>query len=193
MAESVVGIRITAKDDTSTAIRSVNTSLGEMVRSAGSVNGALSGLIGKIGPMAGALGAALAVGQIVQFSRATIDAADAMNDMSQRIGVSVADLAKYQLAANQSGTSMEAIAKGVKGLAANMAEHGEALKKAGITAWKKPRWPPSYLAKPGWTLSPCSTLAPKAWLMRLKSLQNLPPKCKRWPRCLMPSMTAWPN
>lgn len=63
-----------------------------------------------------------------------INSADALNDMSQRLGIGVKELAKYTLAAEQSGTSMEAVAAGVKGLAGNMATHDAALKAAGITA-----------------------------------------------------------
>ena len=79
-----------------------------------------------------ALGAAFSVGAVVAWGKAMIDAADAMNDMSQRVGIAVKDLAKYELAASQSGTTMETLARGIKGLAGNLVEHGAALKKAGI-------------------------------------------------------------
>lgn len=82
----------------------------------------------------GGLGAGLGVAAMVAHARATVDAADAMNDLSQRTGIAVRDLAKYQLATSQSGTTMEALAKGIKGVAGNLLEHGDALKKAGITA-----------------------------------------------------------
>ena len=79
-----------------------------------------------------ALGAAFSVGAAVAWGKAMINAADSMNDMSQRVGIAVRDLAKYELAASQSGTTMETLAKGIKGLATNLVEHGTALKKAGI-------------------------------------------------------------
>jgi len=85
------------------------------------------------GAAAGLALAAAAAG-LSAFTKSSIDSADAMNDMSQRVGIAVGDLAKYQLAAEQSGTSMEAVAKGIKGMAGNMLEHGAALKKAGIDA-----------------------------------------------------------
>lgn len=81
-----------------------------------------------------ALGAGLSVAAVVAWGKSTIDAADNMNDLSQRIGVGVKDLAKWKLAAEQSGTTVEALAKGVKGLGAQMIEHGDRMRAAGITA-----------------------------------------------------------
>ncbi len=82
----------------------------------------------------GALGVGLSAGYFVSLIKGSIDAADALNDMSQRVGISVAALAKYELASRQSGTSMESISKGIKGLSGNLVEHGTALRAAGITA-----------------------------------------------------------
>lgn len=87
-----------------------------------------------------AKGAMLALGGIglaaslASSIKTAIELADAMNDLSQRVGISVKDLAKYELASKQSGTSMESLAKGIKGLAGNLMEHGDALRKAGIDA-----------------------------------------------------------
>ncbi len=86
-----------------------------------------------VGLAQGAL-AAFSVDAFAGFVRGTIDAADGVNDLSQRVGIAVADLAKYQLAADQSGTTMESLAKGIKGVAGNLAEHGKELAAAGITA-----------------------------------------------------------
>lgn len=101
------------------------------------VGGAMSSITSAVNIAKAALSglaAGLSVAAIVSHARATIDAADAINDLSQRIGIAVKDLAKYELAASQSGTTMEALAKGIKGLSGNLLEHGDALKKAGITA-----------------------------------------------------------
>jgi hypothetical protein len=118
-----VGIRLTAIDATKAAFTSVNQSLDGLKTAASGVQGALAGI-----------GVGLTAGAFIGWIQSTIEAADAMNDMSQRVGISVAELAKYELAAKQSGTSMEAVAKGIKGLSGTMMEHGEALKKLGITA-----------------------------------------------------------
>ncbi|MFZ4623282.1 MAG: hypothetical protein ACOYNF_03495, partial [Rhodoferax sp.] len=82
----------------------------------------------------GALGVAFSAQQIVEHIKGIIDTADAMNDMSQRVGIAIQDLAKYELATKQSGTTMEALAKGIKGISTNLTEHGDALKKAGLSA-----------------------------------------------------------
>lgn len=108
------------------------------MRSAGTLVDNTMGGMGKAAEVAKAALAGIAAGLSVQaisaYASRLIDAADAMNDMSQRVGVAVKDLAKYDLATAQSGTSMEALAKGIKGMAGNLEEHGDALRKAGITA-----------------------------------------------------------
>ena len=96
--------------------------------------GGLGGVISGVSALAPSLAGALSVGAFVAWSKSIIDAADEMNDLSQRIGIGVEQLAKYELAAKQSGTSMESVARGVKGLSAAMLEHGDDLRKAGITA-----------------------------------------------------------
>lgn len=80
------------------------------------------------------LGFGVSMGSIVLWQKAIIDAADSMNDMTQRLGMNIRQLATWQLAAAQSGTSMESVAKGVKGLSGYMTEHSARLKTAGITA-----------------------------------------------------------
>ena len=107
--------------------RSVGGAMAEVSKSVATAKAALGGLA------AGLLGG-LSVAGLVSVANRAIDAADAMNDLSQRVGIAVKDLAKYELAASQSGTTMESLAKGIKGLAGNLMEHGDALKKAGITA-----------------------------------------------------------
>lgn len=66
--------------------------------------------------------------------KSLIDLGDEMNDLSQRVGISVKDLGTWTLAAAQSGTTMESLARGVKGLSTFIVENGDALRKAGITA-----------------------------------------------------------
>jgi len=80
------------------------------------------------------LAAGFSVGAIVDSIRGIINLGDEMNDLSQRVGISVKDLGTWTLAAAQSGTSLESLAKGVKGLSTFIVENGDALKKAGITA-----------------------------------------------------------
>jgi len=106
-----------------THISSVTNSLGGLENKAKDFQGLWSGLIGG-----------LTVGALTTQVKSIVDAADSMNDLSQRIGITISDLGKYQLATAQSGTTMEAMAKGIKALAGNLAEHGDELRAAGITA-----------------------------------------------------------
>jgi len=84
---------------------------------------------------------AIGVASIGAFVKSGIDAADALNDMSQRLGVSVKDLASFKLAAEQSGTSLDGVGAGIARLSRSIgdAESGNkqlanALSELGITA-----------------------------------------------------------
>lgn len=92
-----------------------------------------------------ALGATLTVGAFVSFAKSTIDAADALNDMSGRTSVAVKDLASLKTAAEQNGTSLEAVAKGVQKITLSMSqaeggneEMAASLERLGVTS-KAPR------------------------------------------------------
>jgi lambda family phage tail tape measure protein len=84
---------------------------------------------------------AVSVGALASFAKSGIDAADALNDMSQKLGVSVKDLASMKLAAEQSGTSLDDVGAGMARLTKSigLAEAGnkqlaQALRDLGITA-----------------------------------------------------------
>jgi hypothetical protein len=95
----------------------------------GSGIGALPAIVGGVTAAAAGAGVAL-----FALGKKGIDTADEMNDLSQRIGISVEDLAGYKLAAESSGTSLEGMATGVKRLSVYLTEHGDKLRAAGITA-----------------------------------------------------------
>lgn len=114
---------LTAEDKTSPALQSITRGLQGMESQAMFASRAL-----------GAIGVTASAAAMVAMVKGTIDAADGFNDLSQQVGISVRQLAGYTLAANQSGTSMESVAKGVKGLSTYMAEYGDRLRAAGITA-----------------------------------------------------------
>lgn len=85
------------------------------------VNGVLAGL-----------GVGVSIAGIVAMTRSAIDAADAASDMSQRFGLAVEDIAAFDLAARQSGTTLEGVGQGLKAFSKFAVENGEALKQAGI-------------------------------------------------------------
>jgi hypothetical protein len=123
MAEAKIRLSVDGASIAKSEIDRVNASLGGLGGGADLAKSALLSLAGTI-----------TAGAFLSYIKGAIDAADAMNDMSQRTGILVKDLAVYELAARQSGTSMESISRGVKGLSGVMAANGDALRAAGITA-----------------------------------------------------------
>lgn len=126
MADQKTSIVITAEDKTQAALASVRSGFAGLTQSIGS----LGSVAGQFSALAGVLAGAFSG---VSF-KGVIDAADGINDLSQRIGIGIKDLAAWQLAADQSGTSLETVAKGVKGLSTYMVEHGDKLEKLGVKA-----------------------------------------------------------
>jgi hypothetical protein len=68
----------------------------------------------------GALGVGFGAAQFASFIKSQIDAADALQDLSKRISISVGDLAGLKLVAQQSGTDLESLATAIKKLEVNM-------------------------------------------------------------------------
>ncbi len=81
-----------------------------------------------------ALGVAISAGAMVAFTKQAIDAADNLGKLSQKIGISVEDLAGLDHAAKLSDISTDQLGNGVKQLSRFMGEYGDRLKAAGITA-----------------------------------------------------------
>jgi SLT domain-containing protein len=103
----------------------------------------LSASFSKLGAMAGkasqamlALGAA-AIGGVAVFGKQAIDAADNINDLSQRTGVGVEALSKFGAAAEDSGSSLEEIGKAMgrlaRGIADSSSATSEALQSIGVS------------------------------------------------------------
>ncbi len=125
-------ILIRARDDTKGAFDSASRNLRGLEASAAKVGG----LLRTVG-----IGAGLSVVGMAAFAKQGIDAADALNDMSQRLGVSVKDLASFKLAAEQSGTSLDSVGTGIARLSKSIGEAeggnkklAQALQTLGITA-----------------------------------------------------------
>ncbi len=123
MADNNTKIILTAEDRTAAALAVVKGNLGGVAQSAELANRALAGI-----------GVTFSGAAMVAMIKGTIDAADGFNDLAQRVGIGIKELAGWTLAANQSGTSMESVAKGVKSLSSYMVEHSDKLRTAGITA-----------------------------------------------------------
>lgn len=111
-----VRVVITGEDQTSAAFASAKSSAEDFGRAIGSV----------------ALAVSAAVGAFSALTIRMIGEADALNDLSQQLGMGVRQLAAYKLAAEQSGTSLDQVGRGIKSLAVNIQKHGDAFKKVGI-------------------------------------------------------------
>jgi hypothetical protein len=84
--------------------------------------------------LAGQIAAGFSIAAITAFTKAAIDSADELNDLSQKLGVSVETLAGFKLVADQSGTTVEAMGQAIKKLSVYMTDHADKLKSAGIEA-----------------------------------------------------------
>lgn len=88
--------------------------LGRMGQAAKGVGGLMSTLL-PVGAIAG----------LTAFASKSINAADNLNDLSQRTGVAVESLSRFGAAAADSGSSIEGVAKGMGQLAKRVADTGK--------------------------------------------------------------------
>jgi hypothetical protein len=123
VANNETKIILTAEDKTSGVLAAATRNLQSMSGAATLASSALA-----------AIGVSFSGAAAVALIKGTIDAADGFNDLSQRVGIGIKELAGWTLAANQSGTSMESVARGIKSLSTYMVDHADKLKAAGITA-----------------------------------------------------------
>ena len=123
-------LTLTAVDQTRAAFDSVKRSLGDVERTAGALSTVLAGI-----------GAGLSAGALVGFVRQAVDAADALDDLSQKTGVTVEALSGLGYAAKIEGIGIEALGDGLRKLQVSLqdaATGSEQLRSAfaavGITA-----------------------------------------------------------
>ncbi|RCX08627.1 phage tail protein [Extensimonas vulgaris] len=111
MASNRAQILISAVDQTKTAFDSIKRGLGGLTDTAKSVNGILA-----------KLGVAVSVAGLTEMVKSAIDTGDALDEMSQRVGVSVETLSVWKPAAEQAGVSGESFEKGLRKLSTTMLE-----------------------------------------------------------------------
>ena len=111
MASNRAQILISAVDQTKTAFDSIKRGLGGLTDTAKSVNGVLANL-----------GVAVSVAGLTAMVKSAINTGDALDEMSQRVGVSVETLSVWKPAAEQSGVSGESFEKGLRKLSTTMLE-----------------------------------------------------------------------
>lgn len=130
MADAQTKIVLTADDRTKAAFASATNNLKGMERAALNLRGTLAGIAGGF-----------SVGAFAVFAKKTLDMADAMNDLSDRTGVAVKDLASLRRIADESDTSLEGLAKGLQKITLSVSEaergnqtYATSLKNLGVTA-----------------------------------------------------------
>lgn len=111
MASDRAQILISAIDQTRQAFASVKGNLEGLSSAASKVNGLLAGL-----------GTALSVAGLIAAGKHALDTADNLSKLSQKTGISVESLSLLKPVAEQSGVSLEGLAKGMQKLATAMVE-----------------------------------------------------------------------
>ncbi len=114
-------------------IDGLSRSLGNLNKQAGAVGGGLGRMGQAAKGVGGLMGALLPVGAVAgltAIAKGSIDAADNLNDMSQRTGVAVESLSRFGQAAEDSGSSIEGVAKGMGQLAKRITDPSSAASKA---------------------------------------------------------------
>ena len=111
MSTNRAQILISAVDQTKTAFDSIKRGLGGLTDTARSVNGLLANI-----------GVGVSLAGLTALVKSAIDTGDALDEMSQRVGVSVETLSVWKPAAEQSGVSGESFEKGLRKLSTTMLE-----------------------------------------------------------------------
>ena len=111
MTQDRAQLLITAVDQTRSAFDSIRGNLVKLGDESSRVRGLLAGL-----------GVSLSVAGFAAIIKNAIDAADQLNKLSQKIGISVEALSTLRFAAQLSDVSLETLQKGIKGLSQNITE-----------------------------------------------------------------------
>ena len=123
-------------------LTSMAKSLGGLKKGAENASGGLKSMLTSAGGLSGALGSLVplvsGVG-LAAMAKGAIDAADNLNDLSQKTGVSVERLSQFDQAAKASGTTLEAVSGAMVKLGRNLAESdtgpaAKALTQLGVSA-----------------------------------------------------------
>jgi hypothetical protein len=120
MAENNTKIRITAVDDATRTLNSIRTATKDLTGDFGKLTGALSA-IGVTGALVG----------LAATVKSAIDAAAAMQELSQKTGIATKELTALDYAMRREGVSTEAFGKAMQQLSKHMVEAGDATSKAG--------------------------------------------------------------
>jgi hypothetical protein len=139
--EALLNIKANVKGEGE--VSALGNAIGAISTKAAATTGALKGLTGAAG-MGGLSGALttltplLSAAGLMTMAKGAIDAADNMNDLSMKTGVTVEALSQFQQAAGKSGTSIDAVgaamAKLGKGMMGNTGPAVDAMRQLGISS-----------------------------------------------------------
>ena len=134
-------VKIQASVDGIASINGLEKSLDRVDRQAGGLQGTFNRVKGAAGGLTSSLGGlvpAIGIAGLAALGKRSIDAADNLNDLSQRTGVGVETLDKFGKAANDSGSSLEEVAKSMgklaKGIVDPASKTNEALNSIGVSS-----------------------------------------------------------
>jgi len=134
-------VKIKATVDGLASVEGLERGLNKLDRQAEGLQGNFGRLRGAAGGLSSALGSivpAIGIAGLAAFGKRSIDAADNLNDLSQRTGVGVETLDKFGKAANDSGSSLDEVAKAMgklaKGIVDPASKANEALKSIGVSS-----------------------------------------------------------
>ena len=134
-------VKIKASVDGLASVEGLANGLNKLDRQATGLQGnfgRLKGIAGGLGSALGSVVPAIGLAGLAAFGKRSIDAADNLNDLNQRTGVAVETLDKFGKAANDSGSSLDEVAKAMgklaKGIVDPASKASEALKSIGVSS-----------------------------------------------------------
>jgi lambda family phage tail tape measure protein len=113
-------------------LASFQDSLNHLEREASGIGRRIEASLGGLKRVGATIGAAVAGVGFTNLVRSSINVADALNDLSERTGVSVEKLSAFQYAARLSDLSAEGLETGLRALAKNMASGSDAFATLGV-------------------------------------------------------------
>lgn len=126
----VSDIEIRLRADIARLQQDMNAARSTVGGAMNSITNAVDGAMKHMKQLAGAI----AVGAFVGFIKETLDAVDALTDLSTRTGIAVEDLAGLAYGAKLSGTELAAAAASISKLSVNMGKESDRFAKLGVTA-----------------------------------------------------------
>jgi len=113
-------------------VTAMSRAVGGLTSAAGKVSSGLRGTLSAVGGLSGAMGSLVPLvsgAGLVGLGKSAIDAADDMNDLAQKTGVSVEQLSRFKQAAAASGTDIDSVGAAMIKYGKNAASTGKANEK----------------------------------------------------------------